>query len=173
VGVEVDIRDAEGSAVPRGEVGEIYLRCDSIMTAYWNKPEQTEASLVEGWYRSGDAGRLDESGYLYLADRVKDMIVTGGENVYSLEVENAISSHPDVIEVAVIGVPNELWGETVHAVVVCDPEAIDTTDLSAYARKTIAGFKVPKTWTLQSEPLPLSAAGKVLKRALRERHGAS
>ncbi len=172
VGVEIDIREPDGSPTALGEIGEIYVRCDSTMTEYWNKSEQTEASLVDGWYRSGDAGHLDAQGYLYLADRVKDMIVTGGENVYSIEVENAISSHPDVLQVAVIGLPNELWGESVHAVVVCDPEAINQADLTAHARKTIAGFKVPKSWTLQSDPLPITAAGKVLKRELRERHAA-
>ena len=155
-----------------GEIGEIYIRCDSIMTEYWNKPKQTRDSLIENWYRSGDAGRLDEQGYLFLADRVKDMIVSGGENVYSLEVENAISSHPDVIQVAVIGIPDELWGETVHAVVVCDRESVDEAELTAHARNTIARFKVPKSWTLQSDALPVSAAGKVLKRELRERHAA-
>jgi long-chain acyl-CoA synthetase len=170
VGVEIDIREANGESVANGEIGEIYVRCDSAMTEYWNKPEQTRNSLVDGWYRTGDAGRMDEQGYLFLADRVKDMIVSGGENVYSLEVENAISSHPEVIEVAVIGLPDELWGETVHAVVVCDPEAVDAPELAVFARKTIAGFKVPRTWTFQSEPLPVSAAGKVLKRELRERH---
>lgn len=170
-GVEIDIREPDGSTSASGKIGEIYVRCDSIMTEYWNKSEQTEASLVDGWYRSGDAGHLDEQGYLYLADRVKDMIVTGGENVYSIEVENAISSHPHVMQVAVIGLPDELWGETIHAVVVCDPEATNQADLMAHARKTIAGFKVPKSWTLQSDPLPLTAAGKVLKRELRERHG--
>jgi len=170
VGVEIDIREPDGNPSLPGEIGEIYIRCDSIMTEYWNKPKQTRDSLIENWYRSGDAGRLDEQGYLFLADRVKDMIVTGGENVYSLEVENAISSHPDVIQVAVIGVPDELWGETVHAVVVCEPESVDEAELTAYARETIARFKVPKSWTLQSDPLPVSAAGKVLKRELRERH---
>jgi acyl-CoA synthetase (AMP-forming)/AMP-acid ligase II len=170
VGVKIDIRDTDGKPVADGDIGEIYVRCDSIMTEYWNKPEQTQASLIDGWYRSGDAGRVDEQGYLFLADRVKDMIVTGGENVYSLEVENAISSHPDVLQVAVVGIPDELWGERVHAVVVCEPDSVDATELTAYARKTIAGFKVPKSWTLQSDPLPVSAAGKVLKRALRERH---
>jgi long-chain acyl-CoA synthetase len=170
VGVEVEIRDADGKPVAAGEIGEIYIRCDSTMTEYWNKPEQTQASLIDGWYRSGDAGRLDDQGYLFLADRVKDMIVTGGENVYSLEVENAISSHPEVNQVAVIGIPDELWGETVHAIVVCEPGSVAEIELTAYARKTIAGFKVPKTWTLQSDPLPVSAAGKILKRELRKRH---
>jgi len=173
VGVEVDIRDPAGESVPQGSIGEIYIRCDSSMTAYWNKPEQTENSLVDGWYRSGDAGHLDPDGFLFLADRVKDMIVTGGENVYSIEVENAISSHPAVQQVAVIGLPDPTWGEAVHAVVVCNPEEVDASTLDAHSRKTIAGFKIPKTWTLQSDPLPLSAAGKVLKRDLRELHKSS
>lgn len=172
VGVEIDIRTSAGGPSARGEIGEIYVRCDSTMTEYWNKAEQTKDSLLDGWYRSGDAGHLDAEGYLFLADRVKDMIVTGGENVYSIEVENAISSHPDVIQVAVIGLPDEFWGETVHAVVVCDPAAIDEVELTAHARKTIAGFKVPKSWTLQPDPLPVTAAGKILKRDLRERHAA-
>jgi long-chain acyl-CoA synthetase len=170
LGVEVELRHAEtGKTVPRGEVGEIWLRADSIMTEYWKKPEQTEASLVDGWYRSGDAARLDENGYVYLADRIKDMIITGGENVYSLEVEDAISDHPAVAAVAVIGLPDETWGERVHAVVVCERGSVSAEELTDRARERIAGFKVPKSWTLQTEPLPLSPAGKVLKRDLRDR----
>ncbi len=168
LGVDLELRDPVTAApTPRGEVGEIWLRSDSVMAEYWNKPEQTASSLVDGWYRSGDAGRLDDDGYLYMADRVKDMIVTGGENVYSIEVENAISSHPAVDQVAVVGIVDPTWGERVHAVVVCDPDAVTPGELSDHARRTIAGFKVPKTWTLRTEPLPLSAAGKVLKRDLR------
>ncbi len=168
VGVELDIRDPEtAEPLPVGEVGEIWVRCGSMMTEYWNKPEQTAASLVDGWYRSGDAGRLDPEGYLFLADRVKDMIVSGGENVYSLEVENAISSHPAVTQVAVVGVPDPTWGEAVHAVVVCEPGAVAAEELHQHTRSTIAGYKVPKGWTFRTEPLPLSAAGKVLKRELR------
>ena len=170
VGVEIEIRDADGCAVPVGEVGEIHIRCDSVMREYWGKPEQTHASLVDGWYRSGDAGRLDKAGYLFLADRVKDMIVTGGENVYSIEVEHAIESHPAVSQVAVVGLPDDTWGETVHAVVVCAPEATNADELENHARKKIAGFKIPRSWTFQTEPLPLSAAGKVLKRTLRRIH---
>jgi long-chain acyl-CoA synthetase len=170
LGVDLEIRDPETcEATPQGEVGEIWLRADSIMTEYWNKPDQTAASLVDGWYRSGDAARLDERGYVFLADRVKDMIVTGGENVYSLEVENAISPHPAVSQVAVVGVPDPTWGERVHAVVVCEPGSVTVEELEEMARAKIAGFKVPKSWTLQAEPLPLSAAGKVLKRDLRDR----
>jgi long-chain acyl-CoA synthetase len=170
VGVEIDIRNPETVApLPPGDTGEIWVRCDSAMLEYWDKPEQTAKSLVDGWYRTGDAGRLDDRGYLYLADRVKDMIVAGGENVYSIEVENAISSHPAVLQVAVVGVPHPTWGEAVHAVVVCEPGAVTAEELDAHARASIAGFKVPKSWTFQGEPLPLSAAGKVLKRDLRER----
>ena len=174
IGVEVEIRHPETTErLPVGEVGELWIRCDSAMVGYWNKPEATAYALVDGWYRSGDAGRVDERGYVFLADRVKDMIVSGGENVYSLEVENAISTHPAVTQVAVVGRPHEIWGEAVHAFVVCAPGAVTEADLDAHVRKTIAGYKVPKSWTLQTEPLPLSGAGKILKRDLRERIAAS
>jgi acyl-CoA synthetase (AMP-forming)/AMP-acid ligase II len=170
IGVEVEIRDPETTAtMPTGAVGELWIRCDSAMIGYWNKPEATAHALVDGWYRSGDAGRMDENGYVFLADRVKDMIVSGGENVYSLEVENAIATYPGVTQVAVVGRPHEIWGEAVHAFVVCAPGATTEADLDAHARKTIAGYKVPKSWTIQSEPLPLSGAGKILKRELRDR----
>lgn len=168
-GCLIEARDPEsGVAVPQGEVGELYVRSGSMLTEYWNQPEATAEAVVEGWYRTGDAGRIDAEGYVFLADRVKDMIVSGGENVYSLEVENAISSHPLVIQVAVVGVPDAKWGELVHAVVVCDPDAVTTEELDAHARRTIAGYKVPRSWTIRTDPLPLSAAGKVLKRALRD-----
>ncbi len=170
LGIELELRDPEsGAPTPRGEVGEIWLRSDSVMTEYWNKPEQTASSLVDGWYRSGDAARLDDDGYVFMADRVKDMIVSGGENVYSLEVENALSDHPQVRQVAVVGLPDDTWGERVHAVVVCDPATVTEAELDELARGRIAGFKVPKSWSLQNDPLPLSAAGKVLKRDLRDR----
>lgn len=169
VGVDVDIRSPDSAeSVGPGAVGEIWVRSDSMMTEYWNKPEQTTSSIVDGWYRTGDAGRLDEGGFLFIADRVKDMIITGGENVYSLEVERAIASHPAVQQVAVIGVPDSTWGERVHALVVCEPGAVADDELAEHTRFSIAGFKVPKSWTMQSEPLPLSAAGKVLKRELRQ-----
>ena len=171
IGVEVEIRDAEtGAPKPPGEIGEIWLRCDSLLKEYWRKPEETSQILrSDGFYRTGDAGRLDDEHYLFLEDRIKDMIVTGGENVYSLEVENAIASHPAVAQVGVVGVADPKWGEAVHAVVVCDPDAVTSAELEAYAREQIARFKVPKSWTLQADPLPVSAAGKVLKRELRER----
>ena len=168
-GCLIKARDAEsGVAVPQGEVGELYVRSGSMLTEYWNQPEATAEAVLEGWYRTGDAGRIDTEGYVFLADRVKDMIVSGGENVYSLEVENAISSHPLVIQVAVVGVPDAKWGELVHAFVVCNPDAVTAEELDAHARRTIAGYKVPRRWTLTDQALPLSAAGKILKRTLRE-----
>jgi long-chain acyl-CoA synthetase len=147
----------------------VCARSGSIMKEYWNRPEQTAASFKGGWYHTGDAGYLDQDGYLFLVDRVKDMIVTGGENVYSSEVENAIGSHPAVAQVAVIGIPSEKWGEAVHAIVV--PAAgveVTEVELTEWARDRIAGFKVPKSWELRTEPLPLSGAMKVLKRELRK-----
>lgn len=169
IGVDIEIRDPQTTEpTPHGEVGEVWLRCDSMLTEYWNKPDATAAAIVDGWYRTGDAGRLDDEGYLFLADRVKDMIVSGGENVYSLEVENAISTHPAVKQVAVVGRPHEIWGEAVHAFVVCDTGSVTEEELSAHVRTQIAGYKVPKSWTLQTDPLPLSGAGKILKRDLRE-----
>ena len=122
----------------------------------------------DGWYHSGDAGYLDADGYLYLVDRVKDMIVTGGENVYSTEVENALASHPAVLQVAVIGIPSPQWGEAVHAVVVLrDGVTVASDELIAHARDWIAGYKVPKSIEFRAEPLPLSGAMKVLKKDLR------
>ncbi len=171
LGVALELRDpttAEPTAA--GEVGEIWLSSDSLLTEYWKRPTQTADSLIDGWYRTGDAARLDDAGYVYLADRVKDMVVSGGENVYSLEVENAIASHDQVIAAAVIGLEDPQWGERVHAIVQCDPSAVSAAELDAHVRTLIAGYKTPKSWTLQSEELPRSAVGKVLKRVLREQH---
>jgi len=170
-GASVVIRDPDGAPVPVGHVGEVCARSGNLMTEYWNRPRETEAAFAGGWYHTGDAGRLDEHGYLYLVDRVKDMIVTGGENVYSAEVENALSSHPAVAQVAVIGIPSDLWGEAVHAVVVLHPgQDVTEDELKAWARERIAGFKVPKSIEFRADPLPLSGAMKVLKRELRAPH---
>ena len=167
-GVSLSIRDPRGRELPVGETGEVCLRGGNFMIGYWRQPEATEDAFRDGWYHSGDAGYVDEDGYLYLVDRVKDMIVTGGENVYSLEVENALASHPAVLQVAVIGIPDEQWGEAVHAVVVVGADgAVTEEELVACARESIAGYKVPKSFELRTEPLPLSGAMKVLKRELR------
>ena len=167
VGVEIRIVGTDGAPVPTGEVGEVTIRGDNVMVGYWNKPEQTAAALVDGWYRSGDLGYLDEEGYVYLVDRAKDMIVSGGENVYSTEVEDVLYRHPAVLEAAVFGVPDPHWGEAVHAVVIPRSE-ITERELIEHCRLAIVGYKVPKQIELRAEPLPKSGAGKVLKRELRE-----
>ena len=138
------------------------------MEEYHNRPEETAASLVNGWYLSGDVGYLDQEDYLYLVDRSKDMIVSGGENIYSLEVENAISTHPAVAQVAVIGIPDDRWGEAVHAIIYLKPGTQATEEeIIDHARESIAGYKVPKSITFRDDPLPLSGAMKILKRELR------
>jgi acyl-CoA synthetase (AMP-forming)/AMP-acid ligase II len=167
-GSVVSILDDDGKPLPPGESGEVCARAGNYMREYWNRPEETASVFRDGWYHTGDAGYLDSSGYLYLVDRVKDMIVTGGENVYSAEVENAIASHPDVAQVAVIGIPSEQWGEAVLALVVRRPGGTATADdIKAWARERIAGYKVPKSVEFRTEPLPLSGAMKILKRELR------
>jgi acyl-CoA synthetase (AMP-forming)/AMP-acid ligase II len=168
IGSSLSIQGSDGTILPVGEVGEVCGRGGNFMREYWQRPDETAAAFEGGWYHTGDAGRLDEHGYLYLVDRVKDMIVTGGENVYSAEVENALSSHPSVDQVAVIGIPSEQWGEAVHAVVVLKPGAAATVEeLQTWSRERIAGYKVPKSVDFRTEPLPLSGAMKVLKRELR------
>ncbi|MDR6224163.1 long-chain-fatty-acid--CoA ligase [Desmospora profundinema] len=170
-GVEMKLVDRDGLEVPVGEVGEVVARGPNIMKGYWNRPQETDRALKDGWYRSGDLARRDRDGYYYIVDRMKDMIVSGGENVYSTEVENVLYSHPAVREAAVIGIPDEQWGERVHAVVVKRKESdLDADELIAFCRKSLAGFKLPKTIDFVPE-LPKSGAGKILKRTLRERYG--
>jgi long-chain acyl-CoA synthetase len=139
------------------------------MLGYWNRPQDTEAVLVGGWYHTGDAARTDEDGYLYLVDRLKDMIISGGENVYSVEVEAALLEHEAVKEAAVFGIPHARWGESVHAVVtVTAADTVTVEALVEHCRKLISGYKLPRSIELRSEPLPRSAAGKLLKHGLRE-----
>jgi long-chain acyl-CoA synthetase len=170
IGVEVRVLDEEtdGTAAP-GVVGEVLIRGGNVMAGYWNKPEATAAAMCDGWYRSGDLGYMDERSFLYLVDRAKDMIITGGENVYSTEVEEVLYRHPAVLEAAVFGVPDARWGEAVHAVVVAREEVAEA-DLLEHCRGAIAGYKIPKRIELSAEPLPKSGAGKILKRELRERY---
>ena len=167
-GVVLSIQDEDGNPLPQGETGEVCARAGNLMREYWNRPEETTEAFRGGWYHTGDAGYIDGEGYVHLVDRVKDMIVTGGENVYSSEVEDAIGSHPGVDQVAVIGIPSEKWGEAVHAIVVrVEGSTVDADELIAHAREHIAGYKVPKSVDFRDEPLPLSGAMKVLKRELR------
>ncbi|CAM3638973.1 long-chain-fatty-acid--CoA ligase [Tsukamurella ocularis] len=164
---EIIIADPEGRELPLGEVGEILVRGANVMLGYWNRPEETAAALRDGWMHTGDAGRLDDEGYLYLADRIKDMIITGGENVYSAEVEHALVEHPQVSSCAVIGVPDARYGERVHAVVIAeagtDPRP---DDLRSFVKARVAGYKAPRSFTFVTE-FPLSPTGKVLKHELR------
>jgi long-chain acyl-CoA synthetase len=167
VGVEARVVDPDSrEPVGAGEVGEVAVRGPNVMLGYWEKPRQTADVLVDGWYHTGDLGRLDADGYLYLVDRAKDMIVTGGENVYSTEVEDVLYRHPAVAEAAVFGIPHDRWGEAVHAVVV-PRSSVTEEELVAHCRESIAGYKVPKRIELRDEPLPKSGAGKLLKRELR------
>ena len=168
-GVDVRIFNQEGQELPPGDIGEVVVRGANIMQGYWNKPEQTAEVLRDGWYYTGDLGYMHQEGYIFLVDRAKDMIVSGGENVYSTEVEEVLYKHPAVLEAAVFGVPDQQWGEAVHAVVVPRPEhePIDATALVNYCREFIAGYKVPKQIDFQTDPLPKSGPGKILKRELR------
>lgn len=168
VGCEIKIIDEDGNIVPRGTVGEIAARSPGTMLGYWNLPEQTEKTLVDGWVHTGDGAYQDEDGFIYIVDRMKDMIVSGGENVFSAEVESAISTHPNVAAVAVIGIPSDQWGESVHAIIIPKPDTNpDEASIIAHCRAHIAGYKCPRSITLRSEPFPMSGAGKVLKRELR------
>jgi acyl-CoA synthetase (AMP-forming)/AMP-acid ligase II len=167
-GIALCIHGPDGQPVARGETGEICVRAGVVMTRYHDRPDETAEVLRAGWYHTGDVGYLDDDGYLFLVDRAKDMIVSGGENVYSVEVEQAISAHPAVAQVAVIGIPHERWGEAVHAIVVVrDQMTLAEAEVIAHARTMIAGYKVPKSVEIRTEALPLSGTMKVLKAELR------
>jgi long-chain acyl-CoA synthetase len=168
-GCEVRIVDPVDQPVAPGIVGEIVVRGDNVMMGYWERPEETAKAIVEGWMHTGDSGYMDEDGYVYIVDRLKDMIVTGGENVYSIEVENALAQHPAVAQCAVFGIPDEEWGEQVHAAVTLRNGAEATPEeLIDFARARIAHYKAPRSVEVRAEPLPLSGAGKILKRELRK-----
>jgi long-chain acyl-CoA synthetase len=169
IGVEVTVRRPDGTLADVGEPGEIWIRGANVMQGYWNRPEETAAVLDdEGWYHSGDAAYQDADGYVFVVDRVKDMIISGGENVYSVEVENAIYQHAGVLEAAVFGVPDERWGERVHAAIVLkDGATADEAEVIAHCRELIAGYKLPRSVEFRTEALPKSGAGKILKKDLR------
>jgi fatty-acyl-CoA synthase len=168
-GVELAILDVNGNRLPPGEVGEIATRSGSNMAGYWNLPEATARTLgSDGWLRTGDAGYMDADGYLYIHDRIKDMIISGGENIYPAEVESAICDHPDVAEVAVVGVPDDRWGEAVKAIVVMKQgKQASASDIINFTRERIAGFKTPKSVEF-IEALPRNPSGKILRRHLRD-----
>jgi len=166
---EIRVHDPDDNEVPRGTVGEICARGAMVMLGYWKQPELTAHTLRNGWLHTGDGGYMDDEGFIFIVDRVKDMIISGGENVYSAETEEALYSHPAVAECAVIGVPDDTWGERVHAIVRLKP-GMNTTpkDLIAHCHTLIANYKCPRSLDLRDEPLPLSGAGKILKTELRK-----
>ncbi|MFM8305180.1 MAG: AMP-binding enzyme, partial [Actinomycetota bacterium] len=171
-GVEVRVADAAGQARPVGDAGEILVRAEQVMDRYWDEPEATALALAGGWLHTGDVGRFDPEGYLRIIDRSKDVIITGGENVSSLEVEQVIHGRDDVDEVAVVGVPDPRWGENVCAVVVARPgRVLDVDALLRAVRASLAGFKVPRH-VVVTDALPKNAAGKVVKAELRSWLGA-
>ena len=166
-GAELKVIGDDGLELPRGEVGELICKSPSNMVGYWHLPEATESSLVDGWMHTGDAAYMDDDGYVYIQDRIKDMIISGGENVYPAQVESAIYGHPAIAEVAVVGVPDETWGEAVKACVVPKAGAqIDEEDVIRWTKERLAGFKVPKTVDVIGE-MPRNASGKILRRELR------
>ena len=170
--VEMRIVEPLGSReCAAGDVGEVWLRAPNVMAGYYGRQRETASALTpDGWLRTGDGGYRDEAGYLFLTDRIKDMIVSGGENIYPVEVEEVLAQHPDVVDVAVIGVPDERWGETVHAVIVrASDTEITAAELLTFARSKLASYKLPRSAQFVSE-LPRTPAGKVLKRELRERY---
>lgn len=168
-GVEIKVVDEAGASLPANTVGEVAIRSVSNMAGYWRLPEATAATVgADGWLRTGDAGYLDDDGYLFIHDRVKDMIISGAENIYPAEVESAVYGHPAVAEVAVIGVPDDKWGEAVKAIVAPKPGVTaDPDDIIAFAKTRIAAFKAPKSVDF-IEALPRNASGKILRRELRE-----
>lgn len=165
--VQVRVGDEQGADVAPGDVGEVLLRGPKVFSGYWRDPDATEKAFVDGWFRTGDLGRLDEDGYLYIEDRKKDMIVSGGENIASPEVERVLYEHPDIVEAAVIGHADDRWGEVPHAfVVVRAGSALTPADVAEFCRARLAKFKVPAYTTIVDE-LPRTASGKVVKRELR------
>jgi acyl-CoA synthetase (AMP-forming)/AMP-acid ligase II len=171
-GTEVRIVDENDHPLPPGTIGEIAGRGDQMMRGYWNLPEATTETLRGGWLHTGDAGRMDADGYVYIEDRVKDMIVSGGENIYPREVENVLFTHPAVADAAVIGVPDAKWGETVKAVLQLKPGAsASAEEIIEFCRGKLAGYKLPRSDDFVAA-IPRNASGKVLKRELREKYWA-
>jgi len=167
--IDLKICDEQGQEVKQGQTGEIVLRGPNVTCGYWNRPEETATAIRDGWFHTGDAAWIDDQGYVFMAGRTKDMIISGGENVYPIETENILSTHPAVAECAVIGVPHELWGEAVHAVVILKDGATPNEDeLRDHCRQTLAHYKCPRSFSWRSEPMPLSATNKVLKSELRK-----
>jgi long-chain acyl-CoA synthetase len=169
-GIELRVEDESGKEVEAGQHGELVARAANVMRGYWNDPEDTALAFRNGMFRTGDIGYQDSDGYFYILDRLKDMVVTGGENVYSGEVEAVIYKHPAVREVAVFGIPDPKWGELVMACVALKPGmALSADDLTSHCRQFLANYKIPRRVEFSDTELPKSGSGKILKRVLRER----
>ncbi|GAB3281359.1 fatty acid--CoA ligase [Actinocorallia lasiicapitis] len=167
--VELRIVGPDGTDCPTGQIGEIVLRTPAAMLEYWNLPDATSATLVDGWLRTGDAGHVDADGYLFIGDRIKDMVIIGGQNIYPVEIENALCRHPDIDDAAVFGVPDTRWGEALHAcIVVREGATPKNRELMVFLRGHLADFKIPERYE-QVEALPRNPAGKVMRRTLRDR----
>jgi acyl-CoA synthetase (AMP-forming)/AMP-acid ligase II len=170
LGVHVRVVDEENRDVPPGTIGEIIAQSDSLMVAYWNRPDETRQALVDGWLHTGDLGYYDEKGFIYIVDRKKDMIVSGGENVYSREVEDVLYRHPAIEEVAVVGIPDAVWVERVHAVVALKAgSGAKENDIIAFCKEHLASYKAPKSLEFV-ESLPKNPQGKILKKEIRKRY---
>ena len=167
--MDVRVTDPEGNALPTGETGEIWFRGPMLIRGYWNRPEATAETIVDGWLRSGDIGRIDEEGFVYVSDRAKDMVLRGGENIYCAHVEAAIYEHPAVYEAAVYGVPDDRLGEELACHVMIKPgESLEVGELQRFLGERVAKFEVPSKITIVTDQLPRNACGKILKRDLRE-----
>jgi len=166
---DIRVVGPDGKDVPQGEVGELWIKGPNVIKAYWNKPEATAEAITDGWFHSGDLVRVDEEGFIYILDRAKDMLIRGGENVYCVEVEDALYAHDEVMDAAVVGIPHKVLGEEVGAIVQVTPgSTVTEEDIKAFAAKHIAGFKVPVKIEIRTEPLPRNANGKILKRQLKD-----
>jgi acyl-CoA synthetase (AMP-forming)/AMP-acid ligase II len=168
--IQIQIMDEHGQRLPPREIGEICIKSPANMSGYWKLPDETRKTIVKAWVHSGDAGYMDEDGYVYIHDRIKDMVVSGGENIYPAEVESAMYGHPAVADVAVIGVPDDKWGEAVKAIVVMEPgQQCSAEELIAYAKERIATYKAPKSVDFV-DALPRNPSGKILKKDLRAKY---
>lgn len=171
MGSEIAILDEQGNQVSVDTFGEVAVKGPGVAVGYWQQEEESQKAFSNGWLRTGDAGRIDADGYLFIEDRIKDMIISGGENVFPAQVESALRAHPALLECAVIGIPSERWGEQVHAIVRVKTDArITEAELDQHIRQQLAGFKCPRSYTFRSEPFPISAANKILKRELRKEY---
>jgi len=169
-GADMKVVDPDWKEVPHGEIGEIVYRGPGVMQGYWNRPQDTADQVREGWFHTGDAGTMDAAGFIYIKDRIKDMIVSGGENIYPAELESVLAAHPAIADIAVIGVPDEQWGEAVKAIVVLKAgQELTAEELIEWSRPKLAGYKRPRSVDFR-DVIPRNPSGKILKRELREKH---